>query len=131
MTGNPLERAVIDAARSMVHSWRSGDLDPSFVADAVEILEAWEATQDPEVLEIGWHEVAEGDLLRSVKNGKFYPVVSAQKNRDGYRIAIQLNPQSVMAVTRPSAKEPSAFVKRGQAGAAVDIFVNVFSSGGK
>jgi len=133
MTTNPLERAVIAAARSFAHdaSWMQGDPFPRALSDAIEALEAWEATQAPEVREIGWHEVAEGDLLKSVKNGKFYPVVSVQKNRDGYRIAIQLNPQSVMAVTRPSAAEPSAFVKRGQAGAAVDVFVNVFSSGGK
>lgn len=130
MSSNPLERAVIEAARSLARA----TADEALITDlfhAVQALEAWEDTQDPGVREIGWHEVAEGDQLKSIKNGKFYPVVSAQKNRDGYRIAIQLNPHSVMAVTRPSANEPSAFVKRGQAGHAVDMFVNVFSSGGK
>lgn len=136
MTTNPLERAVIEAARAMVQLDRAADVPPAGtrelrVHEAIQALEAWEKTQDPEVREVGWHEVAEGDLLKSIRNGKFYPVRSIQKNKDGYRIVIVLGAESVRAITRPSAAEPSAFVKRGQAGAAVDMFVNVFLSGGR
>ena len=125
MTASPLERAVIEAARSFAK-------DPSYehtcaLWDAVDALDA---AQDPEVREVGWHEVAEGDQLKSIKNGKFYPVASTQKNRDGYRIVIALSAGSVRAITRPTPEEPTAFVKRGQTGAAVDMFVNVFTSGG-
>ena len=133
MTANPLERAVIDAARFWRRATTTIELSDRAlsVRKAVEALEAWEAGQDPEVREIGWHEVAEGDALKSVKNGKFYPVLSTLKVRGGYRITIALGPGRHTAITRPTPEEPSAFVKRGQAGAAVDIFVDVFSSGGK
>lgn len=129
MTINPLERAVIAAARSF-----SRDRVPHLeerLHEAIGALEAWEATQDPEVREVGWHEVAEGDQLRSAKNGKFYPVLRVDSIRGGKKkITIQAG-RDWTTVERPSPTEPSAFVKRGQAGAAVDMFVNVFSSGGK
>jgi len=126
MTANPLERAVIEAARKAVYDNTPGWLVA--LHRAVQALEAWEATQDPEVREVGWHEVAEGDQLKSVRNGKFYPVRSTQKNKDGHRIVIALGAESTRAITRPTAEEPTAFVKRGAVGAAVDVFVNVFSS---
>lgn len=135
MTTNPLERAVIEAARSMVQLDRDAGVPPAGmrelrVHEAIKALEAWEATQDPEVREIGWHEVAEGDLLKSVKTGKFYPVLSVIKVKGGHRIVIQAGDKQP-GIIRPTPQEPSAFVKRGQAGAAVDMFVNVFSSRGK
>jgi hypothetical protein len=128
MTTNPLERAVIEAARSAMKNPAN---DLVALQRAIDALESWEATQDPEVREIGWHEVAEGDQLKSVKTGKFYPVLGTLKVRAGYRITIQVTPGAggTKQITRPAPDEPSAFVKRGQAGTAVDIFVNVFSSG--
>lgn len=134
MTTNPLERAVIEAARSWRHATPATiDHVNRDLIEAVDALEAWEATQDPEVREIGWHEVAEGDLLKSVKTGKFYPVLGVLKVRQGYLITIQVTPGAggTKQVTRPTEEERTAFVKRGQAGEAVDMFVNVFSSGGK
>lgn len=120
---NPLERAVIAAARRFQDASSDAEL-----IGAVLALEAWEATQDPEVQEIGWHELAEGDLLKSVKNGRFYPVLSTLKTTGGYRVTIQAG-EKPATVVRPSPGEPTAFVKRGATGASVDMFVNVFSSG--
>ena len=134
MTANPLERAVIEAARR----YRLESSDPQWIdsptarslVEAVAALEAWEETQDPEVCEVGWHEVAEGDQLKSVRNGKFYPVLRVQSvPGGGRRITIRAGEKPI-SVDRPSPAEPSAFVKRGAVGAAVDVFVNVFTSGG-
>lgn len=136
MTANPLERAVIDAARSLAEFHASMNVphasSPAVALDAaVKALAAWEATQDPEAREIGWHEVAEGDQLKSIKNGKFYLVDSTLAVAGG-RVRILIRTGSTLTpIIRPTDAEPSAFVKRGQAGAAVDVFVNVFSSGGK
>lgn len=130
MTTNPLERAVIEAARSMVWDRVPHSEDEARLHKAIETLNAWEATQDPEVREVGWHEVTEGDLLKSVKNGKFYEVEYVLTLRDKKTRQIKLKGIE-KRITRPNPEEPSAFVKRGQAGAAVDMFVNVFSSGGK
>lgn len=124
MASNALERAVIEAARR----WAADPSQDDRLTDAVLRLEAWERTQDPTVVEIGWHEVAEGDQLKSIKNGKFYPVTGSLKVKDGYAISVQGAPKPIV---RPTAAEPTATVRRGPTGSAVDTFTHVFSSGGQ
>lgn len=133
MTTNPLERAVIDAARSMVQLDRDAEVPPAGtrelrVHEAITALEAWEKTQDPEVREVGWHEVVEGDLLKSVKTGKFYPVIGTLKGPEKYRISVLVDGVR-RDIGRPTEAEPTAIVKRGATGKAVGVFVDVFSSG--
>jgi hypothetical protein len=127
----PLERAVIEAARAYVSSdpynLIGSESDPAPVALARAVKSLDRAT-DPEIREVSWHLVAEGDQVRSAKNGKFYPVLSVLKVRGGTRVVIQAGTTQV-PIQRPTPQEPMAFVKRGAAGAAVDVFVNVFSSG--
>lgn len=128
MATNQYERAVIEAARLFA---KRGDSDfNSGLFDALEALDAYHASAEPRVTERGWHEVAEGDHLKSVKNGRFYPVVRVLKVRKGYEVTLRL-PSGEVTVTRPTAAEPSATVRRGPTGDVVDVLTHVFSSGGK
>jgi hypothetical protein len=133
---NQYERAVIEAARSYVRSDPYGlvgsEADPAPVglAQAVAALDAYHAKLEPKVTERGWHEVAEGDHLKSVKNQKFYLVVKVLKVRKGYEITLKM-PTGELTITRPTAAEPSATVRRGGTGDAVDLLTHVFSSGGR
>jgi hypothetical protein len=128
---NSLERAVIEAARALVQADRRAEVPPA----GTEELKLHRAVQDLDAAdlpqEIGWHEVAEGDEIRSAKNGRFYPVVGVVAlagQPAAWRIKIQTGTtQSV--ITRPSEKEPMAHVRRGQVGRVVDVFVSVLSSG--
>lgn len=125
MATNELERAVIDAAREAIY-------DDSKLIDlykAVRALDAFHAQQAPQVTERGWHEVCEGDELMSVKNGQFYPVVKTLKVRKGHEITIKLN-GAEKTIVRPIDTEPSATVRRGATGDAMDLLTSVFSSGG-
>lgn len=129
---NSLERAVIEAARSHVKALESGQgpTGQRALVDAVCALQVHERAQEPAVKAIAWHEVTEGDQLRSAKNGRFYPVLKTLRVRGGkFEITIDLAGTS-KAIVRPTAEEPDATVRRGLAGSAVDVFVNVFSSGG-
>ena len=132
---NDLQKAVIEAARAYVRSdpynliGSQSDPAPVALAGAIDALEVWEKAQDPEVREIGWHEVAEGDQLKSVKTGKFYPVLRVETVLTDARITIELSQGRHTTITRPIKDEPTAFVKRGATGKAVDVFVDVFSSG--
>jgi len=127
-----LERAVIEAARAYVAEDPMGLIERNgdgFAVNLKRAIDALDAGQDPEIQEIGWHEVAEGDQLRSTKTGKFYEVLGNDKKWDGTRrIGVKM-PSQVQLITRPTEAEPTAFVKRGQAGKAVAVFVEVFSSG--
>lgn len=76
---------------------------------------------------VEWSAVVAGDELKSVKNGKFYPVLGTTKVRDGYAIRVQLE-GGPRTITRPTPAEPRAIVRRGETGKAVDVFVEVFSS---
>ncbi len=79
--------------------------------------------------DIAWHEVAEGDELRSAKNGKYYPVTGViALQGDHTQITIDLA-GSLKAIVRPTAEEPRAIVRRGATGRAIGTFVNVFTSG--
>lgn len=117
----PLERAVIEAARN------ASDLDPRLGA-AVAALDAHEASLAPDVREgVGWHEVAEGDEIPD-KAGNWHPVIRTLKvRRNLYEIVVQM-PTGPQVLTRPSEKSPTATVRRGATGKAVDHFVHVFSS---
>lgn len=123
LPSNALERAVIAAARS----YSRGEISGEKFNNAVRALEAWEATQLPEVMEIGWHELAEGDALRSAKNGRFYEVTNVLKVKAGYEIKLNGVPNKI---SRPTPAEPTAWVQRGTTGTAVDTLTHVFSSGG-
>lgn len=85
-------------------------------------------TTEPQVISgLPWHLVAEGDELRG-NNGKFYPVTRVLKVRTGYEITVRLGERE-QTLTRPTEKHPTATVRRGPTGRAVDMFVHVFSSG--
>jgi hypothetical protein len=127
MATNALERAVIEAARVLVST--TAYATPA-LSDALAALDAHEKAAEPKVTERGWHEVAEGDHLKSVRNQKFYPVVKVLKVRKGYEITLKM-PTGELTITRPTAAEPSATVRRGGTGDAVDLLTHVFSSGGK
>lgn len=136
MATNQYERAVIEAARSLTENYGNPcgpDGAPwpewSLLVQAVEALDAYHSKLEPKVTERGWHEVAQGDHLKSVKNGRFYPVVKVLKVRKGYEITLKL-PTGEVTITRPTAAEPSATVRRGATGDAVDVLTHVFSSGG-
>ena len=78
---------------------------------------------------IPWWELVEGDQLKSVKTGKFYEVESVlalNTNPTSYRIRLAgiKNP-----ISRPTDAEPEAIVKRGPTGQAVDVWIEVLSSG--
>jgi hypothetical protein len=132
MATNQYERAVIEAARSWCEHVETDGLQGLYgpLMDALEALDAYHAAAEPKVTERGWHEVAEGDHLKSVRNQKFYPVVKVLKVRKGYEITLKM-PTGELTITRPTAAEPSATVRRGGTGDAVDLLTHVFSSGGK
>lgn len=126
---NRYERAIVEAARTVVDS---GPADPDGAPFPewhvlVAAVEALDAAALPR--EVEWHEVAEGDQLRSANNGRFYPVIGViALNGGGRQITIDLA-GSPKAIVRPTEKEPRATVRRGDSGRAVDTFVNVFTSG--
>jgi hypothetical protein len=128
MATNELERAVIAAARS----WRARRT-VDHVADAaffqaIDALDAHERSQDPTVTERGWHEVVAGDEVKSIKNGRFYKVLSTLKVRGGYRITLQTGDKQT-PITRPTEAEPTATVRRGPTGQAADLLTTVLASG--
>lgn len=129
MTLNPLERAVIEAARSLVRSVPELGTE-LFMPSAAPLVAAVKALDAPrEVQEIGWHEIAEGDELRSAKNGRLYPVLSVLKLAGRrYRITLRTGKKRT-SIERPTPEEPTAHVRRGPAGRAVETFVHVFTSG--
>jgi len=130
MAENALERAVLVAARAWAKSVQA-DRAEGFhgpLAEAVDRYEAWLATQDPTVSELGWHEVAAGDEVRSRKNGRWYAVRSVLRVAGGKtRLELVGVPKPI---ERPSDAEPTATVRRGPDGQAVDTLLNVFSSSG-
>jgi len=127
---NNLERAVVTAARRLADN--PSPCDPDGVMwlewkDLVQAVKAYESSLIPGEQEIGWHKLAEGDELKSRKNGRFYPVTKVLKVKAGYEITLAGVPNKIV---RPNEAEPSAVVRRGATGQAVDEFVHVFSSGG-
>lgn len=134
MASNALERAVIEAARRLVHTRRAGTsgygLELQELEGAVATLEVHERTQDPAVIERGWHEVTEADQLRG-KDGSFYPVIRTRKMQRGkYQVVVRVAGKP-MTLTRPGPEDanPTAWVRRGPAGHAVDTITHVFASG--
>jgi hypothetical protein len=116
-----LERAVIEAARRWEVKMRDGLWD-GVVGDLINAVQALDADG---TTEIEWHELAEGDQLKSVKNGRFYEVTGVIALKDGHHITLAGVPKPIV---RPAPAEPRAFVKRGATGRAVDLFI--LSSGG-
>lgn len=117
----PQERAVIEAARLLYRNPSDLMARAAAVMAAIERLDAANTGT-----EIGWHEVAEGDELRSPNNGKFYPVLAATSTTQGYRIKLQTGSKETV-ITRPTESEPTARVRRGQVGQAIDVVKVVFS----
>jgi hypothetical protein len=129
---NALEHAVIEAARA--HIPRDGSFWPSPLETAVKALEQHEAELAAAgMAEVDWALVTDEDELRS-KSGAFFPVTATKrewrmgKPTGNFLITVQL-PAGPKILTRPNAAEPTAVVRRGAAGRAVDTFVHVFSSG--
>lgn len=133
VTTGPLERAVIEAAFTM----RREVFDTGEEASPEATLALWRALDDlashratlaPGVKEgVGWHEVTEGDEIPD-KAGNWHPVIRTLKvRRNLYEIVVQM-PTGPQVLTRPSEKSPTATVRRGATGKAVDQFVHVFSS---
>lgn len=125
---NPLERAVIEAARKVCD--RASNLDEWVypLRRAVVALDQHEAEQAAaSIKEIPWRDVVVGDQLRA-NSGAFYPVTATLAIAGGkarITVALPAGPQQLM---RPTEKAPRAAVKRGPDGEAVDVFVSVFSS---
>lgn len=126
MTTNELERAVIMAARRFREASTTVDLEQASL-DLRLAVQAYEASLTPGESEISWHQLAEGDQLKSRKNGRYYPVTSVLKTRKGYEITLAGISNKII---RPTKEEPMATVRRGATGQAVDTLVHVFSSGG-
>lgn len=125
---NTFERQVIAAARSFHNTGSNGALyDLDF---AVGALDAHEAQQAPTVRTVPWHEVAVGDHLQGADGVTYRPVIKTLRVTGGkYEITVQLA-SGPKTLRRPTAEAQDAVVRRGADGAAVDVFVNVFSSGG-
>jgi hypothetical protein len=83
----------------------------------------------PEAEQIEWSALAEGDRLKSVANGKFYEVLKTVRMSDGVHITLDLGGKP-KTVIRPTPIEPKATVQRGPTGKAVDVWIEVLSSGG-
>lgn len=97
---------------------------------AIDALEEHERTRAAAgVAEIDWTLVTAGDEIRG-KSGAFFPVLGTQQIGGQVKVRIGL-PGGPRTITRPHPEEPFATVRRGPDGAAVDEFVNVFSSGEK
>jgi hypothetical protein len=77
-------------------------------------------------IKLPWSSLVEGDQVKSVRNGKFYEVESTAKMMDGYHIKLTGIAKPIM---RPTPAEPKAVVRRGATGRAVDVWVDVLSSG--
>jgi hypothetical protein len=126
-----LERAVIDAARAdhrggcAPEACGGSRLDPCGLANALEALDRAPAEES-----VSWDHVAAGDEVKSVKTGKFYPVVASVHIKGQQVITVQLPSGKQQKITRPSPDDPAAIVRRGPDGRAVDAWVQVFSSGG-
>lgn len=129
---NALEHAVIEAARGYVTTgtWSR----PYGIEQAIAALEQHETELAAAgVTEVAWTLVVEGDELRS-KSGSFFPVIATKrewrmgKPTGNFLITVRV-PSGDKVLTRPNAAEPTAVVRRGAAGRAVDTFVHVFSSG--
>lgn len=138
---NNYERAVIEAARALVDFhmsmkvvWTSSH--GVALQSRVTALNAHEQQQATAgVSEIEWSLVAAGDEIRG-KSGAFFPVIRTRREvemgRATGRHVIEVGmPGGPKSIVRPNGGEPFATVKRGQDGAAVDEFVNIFSSGEK
>lgn len=120
-----LERAVIEAARTVLRN--AGD-EPLIALQRA--MDALDAAGAPGEREIAWSLVAEGDELRSPVNGQFYKITRTQKMLDGkVQITVSLG-TAPKTITRPTEKEPTATIRRGLTGQAIDTFVCVLSSGG-
>lgn len=131
---NALERAVIEAARAAVYEHFARTLQGTQLAGAVDALDEHErANAAAGITEVPWAKVAEGDWVQG-KSGTLYPVVATKREwklgRPTGKFVITIDmAQGRREIIRPSEAQPEAVVKRGAAGAAVDVFVNVFESG--
>jgi hypothetical protein len=76
---------------------------------------------------IDWSLLTEGDQVKSVKNGRFYEVERTARMADGIHIRLA---GVAREIVRPTPAEPRATVRRGPTGKAVDVWVEVLSSGG-
>ena len=125
-----LEHAVIEAAKA----WRAADTYPppgyivAALMSAVTTLNDYERSQAAAGISEGvaWNTIAVGDQVKG-KTG-FYPVTDALAlAASKVRLTINVRGDHKV-ITRPTEAEPTATVKRGPDGTAVQTFVNVFSS---
>lgn len=124
---NDLERAVIEAARRFTNGLPSGGHGQA-VINAVKRLEGHERSQAATGVSEGvaWNTIAIGDRVKG-KTG-FYPVTDVLALAAGRtRLTIDVRGDRKV-ITRPTETEPTATVKRGPDGTAVQAFVDVFSS---
>ena len=130
---NAYERAVIEAARAVTYSSGPPELRAQ-LRDTVLALDEHERAQTAASLrEIEWVLVVAGDELRG-NSGAFYPVLKTKRQYEmgkytGKQIVTIKLPAGPRDLVRPHGAEPFATVRRSPDGAAVDEFVNVFSSG--
>jgi len=126
-TKTELERAVVEAARRFTNSLPTGGHGQA-VINAVLRLEEYERSQAAAGISEGvaWNTIAVGDQVKG-RTG-FYPVTDVLALAAGKaRLTIDVRGDHKV-ITRPTATEPTATVKRGPDGTAVQAFVDVFSS---
>lgn len=133
MATDPFETAVIDAAVSLVQADRMAEAPPAGTPElqvhraVAALLEHRERLG--QVTEVEWSTVAEGDFVRA-KTGSMWKVKNSLRMQDGtYSITLELDGKT-STVNRPSKEAPTALVRRGPAGRAVESFAHVFASGG-
>lgn len=124
---NSYERAVIDAARNLYGL--DAPLPPRLIMAVQNLIDHERVQAAAGTAEIDWTLVTAGDEIQG-KSGAFFPVLGTQQIGGKVKVRIGL-PGGPKTITRPHPEEPFATVRRGPDGAAVDEFVNVFSSGEK
>lgn len=128
MATDPFEMAVIDAAISWAREERNELLPEDRLNNAVAAL-LEHRKQLGEVTEVEWCTVAIGDSVRA-KTGTMWEVKSSLRMQDGTYSLTLAHGEKTSTVSRPSKDAPTAWVRRGADGRAVDSFVHVFASGG-
>jgi len=119
----PAERALIDAAKRYVPQLPSIQAEHA-LKDALGALDRESAAREAEGRERTWGDVITNDEIYSAKTGRWYKVVST--NRQGDRVAIMA--KGLPKIIKPLAADPVR-IRRGDMGRAADVLISVLTSG--